>query len=103
MLQGYGLRGGLLYAETEKGERAVYDLKKFKGFRNASPEQLRHFTIIGGCDLHWPDLDEDINLEGMLYDNGLCQLTKTEDSVVYRPVSESNDWKANLSCKYAED
>ncbi|WP_295396118.1 DUF2442 domain-containing protein [uncultured Thiodictyon sp.] len=34
----------------------------------ATPEQRRHFEIIGdGQGIHWPDLDEDISIEGMLY------------------------------------
>jgi len=34
----------------------------------ATPEQRRHFEIIGdGYGIHWPDIDEDISAEGMLY------------------------------------
>jgi Protein of unknown function (DUF2442) len=34
---------------------------------NASPEQRRHFEIIGtGEGVHWPDIDEDISARGML-------------------------------------
>jgi len=34
----------------------------------ATPEQRRNFEIIGdGLGIHWPDLDEDISIEGMLY------------------------------------
>ena len=33
----------------------------------ASPEQRRKFEIIGdGIGIHWPDLDEDISIAGML-------------------------------------
>ena len=33
----------------------------------ASPAQRAHFRIIGtGQGIHWPDLDEDISVEGML-------------------------------------
>lgn len=85
------IEGHHLYAATDKGLEAKYDLSKFKGFRNATQNQLNDFTVLGGHDIHWNELDEDINLEGMFYDNNLCQLTDTEDSVVYRPVPESND------------
>lgn len=80
-----------LYAETDRGEVAMYDLSKFKGFRKASPEQLRHFVVLGEKDIYWPQLDEDVNLEGLFYDNHICPLTPTEDSVVYRPAPEGND------------
>ena len=34
----------------------------------ASPEQREHYEIIGdGQGVHWPDIDEDISVEGMLY------------------------------------
>jgi hypothetical protein len=34
----------------------------------ATPEQRAHFEIIGdGHGVHWPDVDEDISAEGMLY------------------------------------
>lgn len=34
----------------------------------ATPEQREHFEIIGdGHGVHWPDIDEDISAEGMLY------------------------------------
>ena len=35
---------------------------------DATPEQRSHFEIIGdGQGVHWPDIDEDISVEGMLY------------------------------------
>ena len=34
----------------------------------ASPEQRENYEIIGdGSIVHWPDIDEDISAEGMLY------------------------------------
>ena len=34
----------------------------------ATPKQRSHFEIIGdGQGIHWPDIDEDISAEGMLY------------------------------------
>ena len=34
----------------------------------ATPEQRKHYEIIGdGQGIHWPDIDEDISAEGMLY------------------------------------
>lgn len=35
---------------------------------DATPEQRQHFEIIGGgIGVHWPDIDEDISVEGMLF------------------------------------
>ena len=34
----------------------------------ATPQQRAHFRLIGcGQGVHWPDVDEDISVEGMLY------------------------------------
>lgn len=34
----------------------------------ASPEQRKNFEIIGGGEgIHWPDVDEDISVRGMLH------------------------------------
>ena len=34
----------------------------------ANEEQRQHFEIIGdGQGIHWPDIDEDISVEGMFY------------------------------------
>jgi len=34
----------------------------------AAPAQRAHYEIIGdGQGIHWPDIDEDISAEGMLY------------------------------------
>ncbi len=34
----------------------------------ATPKQRAHYEIIGdGQGVHWPDVDEDISAEGMLY------------------------------------
>lgn len=34
----------------------------------ATPEQRAHFEILGdGQGAHWPEIDEDISVEGMLY------------------------------------
>lgn len=34
----------------------------------ATPEQQAHFRLIGsGQGVHWPDVDEDISVEGMLH------------------------------------
>jgi len=35
---------------------------------DATPAQRNHFEMIGdGQGVHWPDIDEDIRAEGMLY------------------------------------
>jgi hypothetical protein len=44
----------------------------------ATPEQRQHFEILGdGQGIHWPDVDEDISVEGMLYGSPACRPSKT--------------------------
>lgn len=34
----------------------------------ATPEQRNHWELIGdGIGIHWPEVDEDISIEGMLF------------------------------------
>jgi hypothetical protein len=44
----------------------------------ATPEQRQHFEILGdGQGIHWPDVDEDISVEGMLYGSPAHRSSKT--------------------------
>jgi hypothetical protein len=39
----------------------------FPRLRDASPEQRAHYEIgAGGRGLHWPELDEDVSVAGLL-------------------------------------
>lgn len=42
-------------------------LQWFPALRHASGEQLDHYEIAGGgISLHWPDLDEDLSVAGLM-------------------------------------
>jgi Protein of unknown function (DUF2442) len=44
----------------------------------ATSEQRQHFEILGdGQGIHWPDVDEDISVEGMLYGSPARRPSKT--------------------------
>lgn len=44
-----------------------YPLSDSKRLKNASKEQLENFELTGkGYGIHWPDIDEDISLKGLL-------------------------------------
>ncbi len=35
---------------------------------HATPSQLQHWQLLGGgISIHWPDLDEDLSVQGMLH------------------------------------
>lgn len=42
-------------------------LEWFPRLRDASPEQRKNWRLIGrGCGIHWPDIDEDVSILGIL-------------------------------------
>ncbi len=52
---------------------------------DATPAQRRHFEIIGsGEGIHWPDVDEDISVHGMLH--GIPASRPKQSKVRRRPA-----------------
>lgn len=55
-------------AHLEDGRNISVPLVWSWRLSEATPEQRNNFEIIGdGIGVHWPDIDEDISAEGMLY------------------------------------
>jgi hypothetical protein len=49
------------------GRELAVPLEWFPRLRDATPEQRSHWRFIGrGQGIHWPDIDEDILVEGLL-------------------------------------
>lgn len=49
------------------GREVVAPLEWFPRLRDASPAQRAHWQPIGGgLGMHWPDVDEDISVAGLL-------------------------------------
>ena len=56
-----------LYVAVADGREISVPLEWFPSLRDASPEQRNHWEFIGqGQGIHWPDLDEDIEVESLL-------------------------------------
>lgn len=56
-----------IIAELEDGRTISVPLAWSWRLSEATPEQRRNFEIIGkGEGAHWPDIDEDISVRGML-------------------------------------
>ena len=50
------------------GREIRVPLEWFPKLGDASPETRRNWRLIGkGIGIHWPDLDEDLSLEGLLH------------------------------------
>jgi hypothetical protein len=57
----------LLHVVLADGREISVPLEWFPSLRDASPEQRGHWRFIGrGQGIHWPDVDEDISVEGLL-------------------------------------
>ncbi len=57
----------LLRVTLADGRELAAPLEWFPRLRDATPEQRKNWRFIGrGRGIHWPDLDEDISIEGLL-------------------------------------
>ena len=55
-------------ADLEDGRTISVPLVWSWRLSEATPKQRNNFELIGGgIGVHWPDIDEDISAEGMLY------------------------------------
>jgi hypothetical protein len=49
------------------GRKIVVPLAWFPRLLNATPDQRENWRLLGqGTGIHWPDVDEDISVEGLL-------------------------------------
>jgi hypothetical protein len=56
-----------LSVELSDGRGVSVPLAWFPRLLHGAPEEREHWELIGrGSGIHWPDLDEDISLEGLL-------------------------------------
>ncbi len=56
-----------LSVDLEDGRTISVPLAWYPRLAYATPEERRRFEIVGaGYGIHWPDLDEDISVEGLL-------------------------------------
>lgn len=59
--------GGMVGVRLEDGREVRFPAAKNRRLRNAPPAQLANIEIIcNGTGLHWPDLDEDLTIIGIL-------------------------------------
>ena len=57
----------LLVLHLQDGRSLSVPLEWFPRLRDATPEQRGRWELLGsGTGIHWPDLDEDISVAGLL-------------------------------------
>jgi hypothetical protein len=58
---------GQICLRLEDGREIRFPIAKNRRLRQGTPEQLNNVEIIcNGTGLHWPDLDEDLSVLGIL-------------------------------------
>lgn len=56
-----------LVVDLDDGRRLLVPLAWFPRLANAAPAQRRNWRFIGrGVGFHWPDVDEDLSVAGMI-------------------------------------
>jgi len=59
-----------LIVDLVDGRTLMVPLDWYPRLAHATPEQRQNWTLLGaGYAIHWPDLDEDIGVEGLLAGN----------------------------------
>lgn len=59
--------GDMLTAELSDGRTLSVPLDWYPRLLHATPEERGNWRLIGrGAGIHWPDLDEDISVEGLI-------------------------------------
>ena len=56
-----------IVAQLVDGRTIIVPLAWYPRLWYGSPDERQHFEILGdGAYVHWPDLDEDLSIEGMV-------------------------------------
>ena len=64
---GVEVADGALTTTLADGRAIVAPLAWFPRLLHATPDERRNWRLIGGgVGIHWPDLDEDVSVEGLL-------------------------------------
>ncbi len=59
-----------LIVDLDDGRTVSVPLAWFPRLQHASRKELNNWRLVGrGEGIHWPDLDEDISVEGILFGN----------------------------------
>lgn len=72
------LTGDSLAVDLADGRSISTPLAWYPRLLHGSPEELANHRLIGGGEgIHWPDLDEDISVEGILAGRSSCESSES--------------------------
>lgn len=61
----------VMWVVLENRQILTFNIEKFSRLKDATSEQLKDYKLIGGgIGIHWPQLDEDLSLKGLLEAEG---------------------------------
>ncbi len=67
LITGVSFEDDMLGVYLSDGRQIRVPLEWFPKLRDASSEKRKDWRLIGkGIGIHWPDLDEDLSLDGLL-------------------------------------
>jgi hypothetical protein len=68
-----------LHVTLEDGRRISVPLRWYPRLAQATPQQRAHWELAGaGYGIHWPDIDEDLSVEGLLLGRAAPGVVKSE-------------------------
>ena len=71
LITSVGFATDRLFVELSTGRVLVVPHSYTKRLKNATEEQLKEYRLVGnGCGIHFPLIDEDISVEGIIRDFG---------------------------------
>ena len=80
-----------LVVDLEDGRQIVVPLAWFPRLTEASEAERAHWRLIGrGIGIHWPDLDEDIAVEGLLATRGEVVFSTSRHESTRQSTPESS-------------
>jgi hypothetical protein len=73
-----GFRGTVLCLRVDGREYAIEVAQCSRRLAEASPAERAHYEISpAGYGIHWPDLDEDLSIDGLIGVTHGCPRTRT--------------------------
>lgn len=91
-----------LIVSLADGRKISVPLAWFPRLLNATPAERAEFRLLGGGEgIHWPSVDEDISIVGLLRGPGSPRpipAGSAPDATEYRRAEQGSTWHWSLSC-----
>jgi hypothetical protein len=86
------ITAGSLTVELNDGRSISAPLAWYPRLLHGTPEERNNWRLIGNAEgIHWPDLDEDISIENLLFGNPSGESQASLAEWLQKRASTSND------------